>query len=160
MIREKKVVSVGPSYIPKRITELRLSRGISEYQLSLELGQSRGYIQGISSGKNMPSVRQLFNIADYFGLSMAEFFGENLLGEDHVIVLETTESAPAVIASVIGMAEETVDAGTLATDLVDAGFDLTVAKAATKATNGLDRRGAARGGEMAKADTGYADLGL
>ena len=83
-----------------------------------------------------------------------------LLGEDHVIVLETTESAPAVIASVIGMAEETVDAGTLATDLVDAGFDLAVAKAATKATNGLDRRGAARGGEMAKADTGYADLGL
>ena len=82
MIREKKVVSVDPSYIPKRITELRLSRGISEYQLSLELGQSRGYIQGISSGKNMPSVRQLFNIADYFGLSMAEFFGENLLGEE------------------------------------------------------------------------------
>lgn len=30
----------------------------------------------------MPSVRQLFNIADYFGLSMAEFFGENLLGEE------------------------------------------------------------------------------
>ena len=70
------------SYIPKRITELRLSRGISEYQLSLELGQSRGYIQGISSGKNMPSVRQLYNIADYFGISMAEFFGRNEFGEE------------------------------------------------------------------------------
>ena len=81
MIREKKVVSVDPTFIAKRITELRLSRGISEYQLSLELGQSRSYIQGITSGKNMPSVKQLFNIADYFDVTMAEFFGENLFEE-------------------------------------------------------------------------------
>ena len=68
---------MDPTFIAKRITELRLSRNISEYQLSLELGQSRSYIQGITSGKNMPSVKQLFNIADYFGITLAEFFGEN-----------------------------------------------------------------------------------
>ena len=73
---------MDPTFIAKRITELRLSRNISEYQLSLELGQSRSYIQGITSGKNMPSVKQLFNIADYFGITLAEFFGENLLGEE------------------------------------------------------------------------------
>lgn len=37
-------------FIRNRITELRLKKGISEYQLSLELGQNRGYIQAISSG--------------------------------------------------------------------------------------------------------------
>ena len=65
------------SFIGKRITELRLSRGISEYQMSLELGMSGSYIQGITSGKNVPSVRQFFNIADYFGISMSEFFAES-----------------------------------------------------------------------------------
>lgn len=38
-------------FIRNRITELRLKKGISEYQLSLELGQNRGYIQAISSGR-------------------------------------------------------------------------------------------------------------
>ena len=65
------------SFIGKRITELRLARGISEYQMSLELGMSGSYIQGITSGKNVPSVRQFFNIADYFGVSMSEFFAES-----------------------------------------------------------------------------------
>ena len=43
------------SYIAKRITELRLARNISEYQMSLELGQSKSYVQSITSGKNLPS---------------------------------------------------------------------------------------------------------
>lgn len=70
-------VPVDFSYIGKRITELRLARGISEYQMSLELGLSKSYIQGITSGKNMPSVRQLFNIADYFEISLSDFFAED-----------------------------------------------------------------------------------
>lgn len=62
------------SYIADRITELRLARNVSEYQMSLELGQSKSYIQGISSGKSLPSVKQLFNIADYFDMTLSEFF--------------------------------------------------------------------------------------
>ena len=46
-------------FIRNRITELRLKKGISEYQLSLELGQNRGYIQAISSGRALPSMKQL-----------------------------------------------------------------------------------------------------
>lgn len=64
------------TFIAGRITQLRLARNISEYQMSLELGQSRGYVQGIASGKCLPSVRQLFNIADYFHLSLSEFFDD------------------------------------------------------------------------------------
>ena len=64
------------AFIAERITELRLARNISEYQMSLELGQSKGYVQGITSGKCLPSAKQLFNIADYFHLSVSEFFDD------------------------------------------------------------------------------------
>ncbi len=35
-------------FIRNRITELRLKKGVSEYQMSMELGQNRSYIQAIS----------------------------------------------------------------------------------------------------------------
>lgn len=64
-------------FIAARITRLRLDYHVSEYQMSLELGQSKSYVQGITSGKSLPSVKQLFNIADYFGISLQEFFRED-----------------------------------------------------------------------------------
>lgn len=64
---------MGEKFIGKRITELRLMRNVSEYQMSLELGQSKSYVQGITSGKSLPSIKQLYNIADYFNMSLAEF---------------------------------------------------------------------------------------
>ena len=74
----------------------------------------------------------------------------NLLDDGHVIVLQSTESAPAVIASLIGIAEDTVDAGSLATELAESGFSGEVALAAVRATTGT----------VAKADDSYADLAL
>lgn len=64
------------SFIGQRITELRMKRGDSEYEMSLSLGNSKSYIQGITSGKTLPSMEQLFNICDYFQISLAEFFCE------------------------------------------------------------------------------------
>lgn len=32
-------------FLRDRITQLRLQKGVSEYQMSLDLGHSRGYIQ-------------------------------------------------------------------------------------------------------------------
>lgn len=61
-------------FIGQRITQLWLEKDISEYQLSLELGLSKSYIQGITSGKSQPSVKQLLNICDYFGITPAQFF--------------------------------------------------------------------------------------
>ena len=49
-------------FIRNRITELRLKKGVSEYQMSMELGQNRSYIQAISSGRSMPSMKQFLNI--------------------------------------------------------------------------------------------------
>lgn len=73
----------------------------------------------------------------------------DMLGSDHVIVLESTESAPAVIAALIGLAEETVDANALSTELAESGFSTDVAVSAANATVGL-----------AGVDSSYGDLGL
>ncbi len=62
------------TFIPERITQLRLAHNISEYQMSMELGQSKGYVQAITSGRSMPSMKQLFNIIDYFNMTPSEFF--------------------------------------------------------------------------------------
>ena len=43
-------------FVRTRITRLRMDKGVSEYQMSLDLGMSKGYIQSISSGKALPSL--------------------------------------------------------------------------------------------------------
>ncbi len=58
----------------KRLTDLRLKAGLSEYQLSLALGLSKGYIQQISSGKALPSMKHFFDICEFFDISPSDFF--------------------------------------------------------------------------------------
>lgn len=60
-------------FVRERITSLRMKKGVSEYQMSYDLGHSRGYINNISSGKSLPSVAELLSICDYFGITPAEF---------------------------------------------------------------------------------------
>lgn len=89
-------------YIQNRITELRLKKNISEYQMSMELGQNKGYIQAISSGKSLPSMTQFLRICDYFEMTPLQFFdsetvnpqllhrameGMRTLSEDDLIML-------------------------------------------------------------------------
>lgn len=65
-------------FVRERITSLRMKKGVSEYQMSYDLGHSRGYINNISSGKSLPSLSELFAICDYFGITPAEFFTESV----------------------------------------------------------------------------------
>lgn len=62
------------TFLRSRIAELAEKKGVSEYRLSLELGKSGSYIRSITSGATLPSVRELFNIIDYFEISPPEFF--------------------------------------------------------------------------------------
>ena len=66
-------------FIQTRITELRLKKNVSEYQMSTELGQNKGYIQAISSGKALPSMTQFLRICDYFEISPLQFFDSETL---------------------------------------------------------------------------------
>ncbi len=63
-------------FIRDRITQLRLEKHVSEYKMSYDLGQSRSYIQSISSGRALPSLPMLLDICDYFGITPEEFFHE------------------------------------------------------------------------------------
>lgn len=65
-------------FIRDRVTQLRMELDLSEYALSLELGQSKGYIQGITSGRSLPSMNMLLNICEFFRISPSEFFEEKL----------------------------------------------------------------------------------
>lgn len=66
--------SSNPKFVADRITRIRIEHNISEYQLSLDLGFSKGYIQAISSGNIMPSMGALYKICDYFEITPAQFF--------------------------------------------------------------------------------------
>lgn len=63
-------------FIRERITQLRVKKGVSEYQMSYDLGHSRGYINNISSGKSMPSMIEFLAICEYFGITPRDFFDE------------------------------------------------------------------------------------
>lgn len=63
-------------FVRERITQLRLKKGVSEYQMSYDLGHSRGYVYNISSGKALPPLKEFFAICDYFELTPQQFFDE------------------------------------------------------------------------------------
>ena len=69
-------------FVRDRITQLRLKKGISEYQMSYDLGHSRGYIYNISSGKALPPLKEFFSICEYFGLTPQQFFDESTQSPD------------------------------------------------------------------------------
>ncbi len=65
---------MNADFVRERISQLRLMKGVSEYQMSYDLGHSRGYINNISSGKALPSMNEFFAICDYFDITPIEFF--------------------------------------------------------------------------------------
>lgn len=64
-------------FIRERITQLRLKKGVSEYQMSYDLGHSRGYIYNISSGKALPPIKEFLAICDYFEITPQQFFDDS-----------------------------------------------------------------------------------
>ncbi len=64
-------------FIRRRITQLRLEKGVSEYQMSLDMGHSRSYIQSIVSGKSLPSMTEFLYMCDYLNVTPSAFFDEH-----------------------------------------------------------------------------------
>ncbi|MFI3173133.1 MAG: helix-turn-helix transcriptional regulator [Eubacteriales bacterium] len=52
------------------------TRNISEHKLSKELGHSKNYIQGITSGRSLPSLSEFLYICEYFTITPNDFFDE------------------------------------------------------------------------------------
>lgn len=57
-----------------RLTALRLQKGVSAREMSLSIGQSSGYINGIENKKGFPSMPVFFYICEYLGVTPCEFF--------------------------------------------------------------------------------------
>ena len=66
------------NFVKERITQLRIEKGVSEYQMSYDLGHSRGYVYNISSGKALPPLKEFFAICDYFNITPQQFFDEGI----------------------------------------------------------------------------------
>ena len=73
-------------FIRDRISQLRLQKGVSEYQMSYDLGHSRSYIYNISSGKSLPPMAEFLQICEYFDITPSQFFDDSL---DNPALLQT-----------------------------------------------------------------------
>ena len=69
---------VDVDFIRNRITELRLKKGVSEYQMGYDLGHSRSYMYNISSGKSLPPLPEFLEICDYLEINPSQFFDSSI----------------------------------------------------------------------------------
>ena len=58
----------------KRLTELRLQKGVSARDMSLSLGQSESYINKIENRRTLPSLTGFIYICEYFDITPSDFF--------------------------------------------------------------------------------------
>ena len=65
---------LDPDFIKERITQLRLEKGVSEYQMSYDLGRSRSYIYKYLLRPLRAAMTEFLQICDYFGITPAQFF--------------------------------------------------------------------------------------
>ena len=65
------------NFIRKRMTELRMKKGVSEYQMSLDMGHSRNCIQNISNGRALPSMPEFLYMCEYLDVTPSAFFDES-----------------------------------------------------------------------------------
>ena len=64
-------------WFSKRLSELRIQKGVSARDMSLSLGQSESYINKIENRRTLPSLTGFLYICEYFDLTPQEFFDEN-----------------------------------------------------------------------------------
>jgi len=77
-------------FIRTRITALRMKKGVSEYRMSTDMGRSKSYIQGITSGRSLPSMSEFLYMCEYFNISPHEFFNEAV--DDPALLHETIKA--------------------------------------------------------------------
>jgi transcriptional regulator with XRE-family HTH domain len=58
----------------KRLSALRIQKGVSARDMSLSLGQSESYINKIENKRTMPSMQGFFYICEYLNISPQDFF--------------------------------------------------------------------------------------
>lgn len=62
------------NFLPDRLAELRIQKGISARDMSLSLGQANNYINTIENKKSLPSMQSFFYICEFLNVTPQEFF--------------------------------------------------------------------------------------
>lgn len=58
----------------RRLSELRIAKGVSARDMSLSLGCNPGYINSIENQNGFPKMQEFFYICEYLQVSPKEFF--------------------------------------------------------------------------------------
>ena len=61
-------------FFAERLSKLRKTKGVSAKDMSLDIGQSEGYISQLERKAKMPSYQGILFICDYFRISPKDFF--------------------------------------------------------------------------------------
>lgn len=88
-----------------RITQLRIARGWSEYQLSVKADLTQSTISSWYCKNMLPTIPSIQKICDAFEITMAQFFAEDL---DNII--EVTDQQKRLLTYVTKMNTEQLDA--------------------------------------------------
>lgn len=62
--------------IAERVANLRIDKGVSAREMSLNLGMAENYINNVENGKSVPSMEVFSYICEYLGVSYCDFFNE------------------------------------------------------------------------------------
>ena len=57
-----------------RIVQLRMQKGVSAHEMSLDLGENGSYINRIENKQAFPSMQAFFYICEYLQISPRDFF--------------------------------------------------------------------------------------
>ena len=67
-----------------------MKKDISEYRMSTDMGRSKNYIQGITSGRSLPSLSEFLYMCEYLGITPRDFFDKDL--KNPALLQETVEA--------------------------------------------------------------------
>ena len=76
-----------------RLVQLRMAKGVSAREMSLDIGQNENYINRIENGKNQPSLQGFFFICEYLGITPQQFFTPDVTYPNKINeLIETAQS--------------------------------------------------------------------
>lgn len=62
------------TFIPARIAQLRMKKGVSAREMSLAIGQNESYINQIENKNKLPSMQGFLFICEYLEIAPQDFF--------------------------------------------------------------------------------------
>ena len=69
---------LSENFFARRLSALRMQKGVSAREMSLSIGQNESYINRIENKRSYPSLQLFFYICEYLNVTPQEFFNEDI----------------------------------------------------------------------------------